>query len=89
MKVNEARPFFRVLATLLAIPFWFFAIVVIDQSLHESSPKDIQWKEMSTAIVGSLAFSYVAITGYMPRFLLDLFSRGRVADDEDYKRNTT
>ena len=85
MKTNEARPFFRVLALLLAIPAWSIAIIIAYHSVKESSLEHTEWKVLGTLVVGGLAFSYVALTGYMPKFLLHLFSRGPVADDRNYR----
>ena len=42
-------------------------------------------KLVLSMFVGAVAFGYVALAGYMPKFLLHLFSRGPVASNRDLK----
>ncbi|KZN61725.1 hypothetical protein [Pseudoalteromonas luteoviolacea] len=77
MKANEARPLFRTLALCMALPCWAVLILLL-MSVNEAGVLD--WQFASGMLVGAVSFSYIAFAGYMPKFLLGLFSYGAVRD---------
>jgi len=80
MKRNEARPVFRILAATIAIPSWIFLLYMLSQGLN-----GIDGQIILSFLFMAVSFSYVSIAGYMPKFLLQIFSRGPVGDDKDLK----
>lgn len=77
MKANEARPLFRILALCIALPCWFVLILFLI-SVNEAGVLD--WQFASGMLLGAVSFSYIAFAGYMPKFLLSLFSHGGIRD---------
>lgn len=67
LKPNEARPLLRMLAGLTALLAWAVGILVLAAGDCRSA---------ASMLLFALAFSYVAIAGYMPKALVSLFSRG-------------
>ncbi len=67
LRPNEARPLLRVLAGSIAVLGWpasLLALVFGD------------WTSAASMLLFSIAFSYVAIVGYMPKTLVSLLTRG-------------
>ncbi len=85
MKKNEARPFFRILAGGASLLFWFVFILTSYASIKHGFTEHRDLKLSLTMLVGATGFTYIAVAGYMPKFILSLFSRGPVARDEDLK----
>ena len=84
MKLNEVRLPFRILAGIFAIPMWPLALFL-----------GVGWSfdplnfERFTLFIGvaalSFLFSYAAIKGVVPKFLIGLFSHGPAGDKDDFK----
>ena len=67
LKPNEARPVLRVLGGLVAVLAW--AVGILGVLLGD-------WRLAIGMFLFALAFSYVAIVGYMPKIFVRLFARG-------------
>ena len=85
MKTNEARPIFRIIAFLIAIPMWFVFFSAGYSILNTGTDEYTTWKLVLGMLIGAASFSYIAFVGYLPRFLLHLWTRGPVADEKDLK----
>lgn len=85
MKINEARPLFRVLAGLISIVTWFafgFTVFFPPSNFSSAFP---HFGILLGMFIGAVSFSYVAISGYMPKLLLRMFAWGTIASDDDLK----
>lgn len=78
LKKNEARPIFRLMAGILAILSWSVLMVVIAASYYHLAA-------ISGPLVLAISMSWIAVRGYLPRFLLVLFARGPVAQDDELR----
>ena len=71
MRSNEARPVFRILAGLIAIPAWLMFFLYFASMYYEENYSE--WTETLSIFIIALAFSVVEVIGKMPRFLRDFF----------------
>ena len=71
MGSNEARPIYRFLAGLIAIPAWLMFFLYFASIYYEGDYSG--WAETLSIFIFALAFSVVAVIGKMPRFLRNFF----------------
>jgi hypothetical protein len=71
MGSNEARPIYRFLAGLIAIPAWLMFFLYFASIYYEGDYSE--WAETLSIFIFALAFSVVAVIGKMPRFLRNFF----------------
>ena len=71
MRSNEARPIFRILAGLIAVPAWLMFFLYFASMYYEENYSE--WTETLSIFVFASAFSVVAVIGKMPRFLRGFF----------------
>jgi len=64
---------FRVLAFLVALPAWVVSIHMITRLLQKGASQYTSWELAIGMLLGGLAFTMVAISGYMPKILFRLF----------------
>ncbi len=64
---------------------WIISSLAGYSVLKNGTSEYVNWQLVLGMFVGAVSFSYVAFAGYMPKFLLHLFSRGSVAEDKDLK----
>ncbi len=84
MKLNEVRLPIRILAGIFAIPMWPLALFLGVGWLFD--PLDMEsFTSFLGAIALTLLFSYAAIKGVVPGFLMNLFSHGPVGGKDDFK----
>lgn len=84
MKLNEVRLPFRILAGIFVIPMWPLSIFLGVGWIF--APLDFERFTLFIGVISlSFLFSYAAIKGTVPKFLLGLFSDGPVGDKDDYK----
>jgi Na+-transporting methylmalonyl-CoA/oxaloacetate decarboxylase beta subunit len=82
MRQNEARPFFRILSSIIAILSWILTLIIITAMIKNGSSEYLGWKSLFSTLFGAIAFSYVAFSGYMPRSILRIFSRGPINNED-------
>ncbi|KZN38102.1 hypothetical protein N474_01475 [Pseudoalteromonas luteoviolacea CPMOR-2] len=73
MEMLKARKIFRLLAIFLALPLWVITTVILFAIMIEQYNGSYTWLSFIGALSGALGFSYVAVRGYMPRILFELF----------------
>lgn len=84
MKLNEVRLPIRIIAGIFAVPMWPIALFLGAGLLFD--PFDIEsFTSFLGAIALTLLFSYSAIKGVVPAFLMNLFSYGPVGGKDDFK----
>jgi len=70
MKNNEARPLFRVLSFLIALPMWLVCGSSLVSVIENGLEKHQNWELIITMLIGAVPFTFVAFTGFMPKILL-------------------
>jgi hypothetical protein len=78
MKTNEARPIFRIIAMIIAIPMWFVFIWSGYLVFTNGPSEHTDWVFVLGMLVAAVSFSYIAIAGYLPRFLFHIWVRGQI-----------
>jgi hypothetical protein len=71
MRSNEARPIYRILAGLIAIPVWLMFFLYFVSMFYDGDYSE--WTETLSIFIFALAFSVVAVIGKMPKFLRNFF----------------
>jgi len=84
VRPNEARPLFRVLSGGMGFVGWAVGGVAAFFAIKEQSWW-LFWQVAFTSLAFGSIFSFVAIAGYMPRWIVRIFSRGPVPGEEDMR----
>lgn len=72
LKPNEARPMFRLLSFTIAIPAWVAGLFFSYDALRVSGNESLPVEHIAVYYIFAVAFTYLGVTGYMPRLLLQL-----------------
>jgi len=84
MKLNEVRLPIRILAGIFAVPMWPIALFLGVGWLFD--PFDMKgFTSFLGAIALTLLFSFSAVKGVVPAFIMNLFSHGSVGGKDDFK----
>jgi len=86
LKVNEARTLFRILAAIVAILAAAVAGSDLLRLIRGSEFDRDDWQFLATSVFAFISFSFVTFSGYMPKALLYIWTRGSsVAEDKDLR----